>query len=139
MCGSDKLLLGGAYTDQPPVTAPLADRIIWWKRRGDRGTSSNTIFSAFTGASLPREGADFPYDPDDFQRCHKLLALFPEWRADLNAVTRAFPWYAPFVDRWTEMEALWVEESPSKRFPKLYDLMKMAEAESRKLREKKVK
>lgn len=126
-CGSSECGLGGSCRDFPPTTAPITDRIQWWQGRGEHGVSSETIFAAFT-ASRPRR-ADIPYDPDDFRRCRQLLVLIPEWRADLSPLTRAYPWYKPFVDAWDEMDRLY-DLAPEK----LYDLMKRLETESREIR-----
>ena len=101
---------------------------IRWISEGEVGTSSRTIWTAMMGgASGPRACGfeyDTPKDPDDFRRCLLLLQLFPEWRHRLSEVAQIFPKYKPMVDRWNEMEALWREESPSGKCPKLYDLMK---------------
>lgn len=122
-CGSDKVGLGGNYNDAPPLTAPLLDRARWWKQRGERGTSSNTIFNAFGADELPLGRHDIPHDPADFRRCKRLLDLIPEWRSQLHRVVVQFPYWKPFVDRWDEMEALYNEERPKGEAPKLYALM----------------
>ncbi len=77
---------------------------------------------------------DYPYDPDDFSRCRKLLDLFQEWRKDIGQVSSVYPWMAPFISRWDEMDRLWDEESPAHECPKLYELMQVAGEEARKLR-----
>ena len=130
--GSDKVTLGGGYTDSPALDAPIAKRAEWWRKRGDVGTSSLTIWSVFTG-SLSAVG--YPNDPDDFRRCKLLLDLIPEWRQDMGKITDRFPWYAPFVDRWAEFEKLYAEESQGKKAPKLYALMQVARKEADAIRE----
>lgn len=131
-CSGKKVGLGGDYTDKPPLTAPLEVRVGWWEDQGERGTSSNTIFAAFTGYS-PRD-VNWPLDPDDFRRCKLLLDLIPEWRADLSPVSRAYPWFAPMIDRWGDIEALFMEESPKGVCPRCYELMKRLEKECHILR-----
>lgn len=130
-CGSSECGLGGSYGDAPPLTASVTERAAWWRERGEVGTSSETIYSAFTGSRVKR--SDVPHDPDDFRRCRLLLGLIPEWRADLLPVTAAYPWFAPFVDRWGEMDRLYDIEAPKKSCPKLYALMQKLVSESRKL------
>lgn len=102
---------------------------IQWITQGEVGTSSKTIWSVMMGAVSGvnrcgfQTGYDTPRDPSDFRRCYLLLKLFPEWRNRLGEVSSVFPKYTPMVNRWAEMEALWLEESPSGKCPKLYDLM----------------
>lgn len=133
-CGGDKLGLGGAYDDAPPLSAPVEARAGWWRERGETGTSSLTIWSAFAGGGNPHRHNSYPLDPDDFQRCKKLLDLIPEWRRSLDHVVTAFPWFQPFVSAWPEFERLWAEESPTKRCPKLYAAMQVAGKEADALR-----
>lgn len=133
-CGSDNCGIGGAHKDAPSASAPVEERACWWKQRGDHGTSSLTVYCAFSGGYSPHGRFDIPYDPDDYSRCRKLLDLIPEWRTNLSVVVARFPWYRPFIDRWDEFDRLWDEESSSGRCPKLYALMLEACQESEQLR-----
>jgi hypothetical protein len=48
-----------------------------------------------------------PSDAGDFGRCSRLLARFPEWRANLVRVAEAYPdtkWPA-IIARWDEVES----------------------------------
>lgn len=78
------------------------------------GTVTSTPFAGRFG---------LPADPDDFRRCHILLCLFPEWRRNLSKVSAVFPDWQPMVERWAEMERLFVEEWHTGSAPKLYALM----------------
>jgi len=120
-CYSDKCGMGGNYTDAPPLTAPLTDRVRWWKDRGEQGVSSDTIYSAFCGGQ-PRHAAP-PRDPADFRRCKQLLDLIPEWRADLDRVSKVYPWFKPMIDQWAEIERLYELEAAGRRAPKTYTFM----------------
>ena len=135
-CGesAEKIGFGGSHGDAPGKDSPVAARASWWIERGSVGTSSLTIWCAFTGGSNPHRHFNYPLDPDDFSRCHALLRLIPEWRADLGRVTARFPWFKPFEDRWAQFEALWREELASGACHKLYDLMQVACREAEKLR-----
>lgn len=133
-CGYRDIGIGGNYVDAPAVTAPIEQRVMWWKNRGERGTSSNTIFNAFGGDILPGGRHDIPYDPGDFRRCWQLLVLIPEWRADLARVARVYPYWKPFTDRWGDMEASYNLERGTGSCPRLYALMKVAEKEARQIR-----
>jgi hypothetical protein len=120
-CGSSKCRMGGNHHDAPPVTAPLRERMSWWKERGEHGISSETIYSAFAGGQ-PRY-MNVPVDPDDFRRCKLLLDLIPEWRADLGKVSARYPWFAPMIAQWDEIERLYNLEVASGQAPKCYALM----------------
>ncbi len=86
---------------------------------------------------------DTPHDPDDFKRCRLLLLLIPEWRANLKKLADVFPWYAPFVNRWDEFDAMFTAaESVKHRTKKvqsaaweaLYNAMQLARVESVRIR-----
>jgi len=132
-CGSNKIGIGGTYTDAPPVGAPLPERASWWIRRGEHGVSSETIYGVFAVAR-PRR-SDVPQDPDDFRRCRQLLDLMPEWRSRIGEVALVYQWYRPFTNRWDEMDRLWDEESPYGKCPQLYLLMQTLREESIAIRE----
>ena len=92
-----------------------------WLMGRDTGISSRTIYAAITGC--PTEDYDIPHDPDDFGRCYRLLELFPNWKAELHKVAERFPKWKPFIAAWDELTALYEEEAPSGRAPKLFDRM----------------
>jgi hypothetical protein len=131
-CGNREVGLGGAYSGAPPLTTPIEVRASWWWDNGERGTSSETIFSAMSGKGGHR--FDYPYDPDDFRRCRALLDLIPEWRADLSKVSERFPWFTPFAENWDTFDALWNEEFPTGKAPKLYQAMQSAREVANKLK-----
>jgi hypothetical protein len=109
--------------DPPPLTAPVLERAAWWKERGDVGISGLTIWHVFAGGEPP--SADHPYDVADFRRCHQLLSLIPEWRADLGRVAMVYPWFKPFTDNWEVMESLYAEGARDRSCPgTLYALMR---------------
>lgn len=89
-----------------------------WIVGDDTGISSKTIWSVMMGVAIDR--ADKPYDPSDFGRCYRLLKLIPEWRNRLEEVSKTYPQWKGLVENWSELEALWEEESPSGTAPKLY-------------------
>lgn len=102
-----------------------------WILGGDTGISSKVIWAVMMGAT-PAE-VDVPYDPSDFGRCHRLLQLFPEWRGRLDEVARAYPAWGPLVREWGQLEALYEEEWPTGRAPRLYTRMQALREESMKL------
>jgi hypothetical protein len=132
--GYKEVGLGGEKPGVPGLEVPIAERASWWWDHGERGTSSETIFCACAGRGLHR--ADYPYDPDDYRRCHRLLGIVPEWRGELARVTDRWPWFAPFERRWPEFEKLWEEESknPGGMAPKLYEALQEARLYANRIR-----
>ena len=98
-----------------------------WRRGGDTGLSSLTIWCVLMGyptsVVMGRRSGSVPYDPADFGRCLRLIRRIPSWRRRLPEVATAFPIWAPFVREWDRMAALYDEEEPSGRAPRLYDFM----------------
>ena len=92
-----------------------------WLFGADTGMSSKTIFGIMTGKSVG-EGS-FPWDPDDFGRCYRLLARFPAWRARLPEVVKKYPRWSGLVENWDQLTRLYEEELPKKSAPKLYARM----------------
>lgn len=113
-----------AHASCPPGAPFPRPKTAWeWATSDDTGNSSLTIFDVLGHPP----GRDFtpsvPWDPDDFGRCYRLLEVVPEWRERLGKVAQTWPAWAPLVEHWAEMEALYREESPRGRCPKLYALM----------------
>ncbi|HMI93818.1 MAG TPA: hypothetical protein VK509_20735 [Polyangiales bacterium] len=96
-----------------------------WLAGGDTGRSSKTIWKVMTGGAVgsPDWRPGIPLDPADFGRCHRLLEQFPAWRARLPEVAAKHPEWTRLVEAWDELSALYVEEYPTGRAPKLYARM----------------
>ena len=94
-----------------------------WMINGDTGTSSETIWHVMTGA--PVKWCGVPLDPADFGRCYRLLKVMPSWKARMPEVAARFRSWAPLVEAWDELTALYEEEVPNHRglAPKLYARM----------------
>jgi hypothetical protein len=82
----------------------------WWNGI-DVGASSAAVFAVFCkekfrfAAQEMSRGA-VPRDADDFERCSRLLGLFPKWRAELERVANAYPdgAWPKIVSKWDELE-----------------------------------
>lgn len=95
-----------------------------WLQSCDTGISSLTIaevLSGRTGLAGGRRG--IPYDPGDLGRCIRLLEKVPWWRERLPEVAEQHPRWAPFVEHWDELKALYWEELPSGSAPRCYQRM----------------
>lgn len=108
----------------------LSPNAIMWLAIGNRGLSSETLFSLATGVDLTQDdGYNHPHDPSDLGRCRQLLERCPELVGNLPRVAAAGPEWAALIPRWDELCALMDEESPEWRegkgkAPKTYALMK---------------
>lgn len=100
----------------------LERRALEWLASGDSGTSSETIISVMM--NLRVQMVDIPHDPSDFGRCHRLLEWIPEFRPRLGEVAAKYPEWAPFVESWDRLTAIYLRDldrgGPS---PELYRVM----------------
>ncbi len=86
---------------------PLLERAQWWKKDGERGMSSETMWSCFMGEMPTRRS--HPSDPGDFKRCYKLLQAVPEWKAELHKLkSLSTPW-SNLVDNWDTLTQMYEE------------------------------
>ncbi len=121
-----RLKAAGTFV-RPERGDPAAEDV--WRAGGDTGTSSLTIWSVMTGRTVTddrgRVRVGVPWDPSDFGRCHRLLEQFPAWRARMPEVAAAYPEWAALVAEWDALTALFLEELPSGKAPKLYVRMQL--------------
>ncbi len=116
---------------EAPVTANTIERMIFWLANGERGTSSETMFSTLAksihGApqlTLARWGEHHPSDPDDFSRCHKLLETVPELRAKLPLMKAVSPVWSALVDNWEKLTEMHNEQVSTGKRNGMYEFMK---------------
>ena len=112
------------------VAAP-GSGLVAWACSDEVGMSSVFMarrLSAHAGLRFPghriKDEPAHPYDPDDFGRCLGLLEAVPELRLHIAKMAEYGKVWAAYVEHWAEMEALYQEESPLGRAPKLAALMK---------------
>jgi hypothetical protein len=82
----------------------IKEKALFWMSNGQRGMSSETMWSCLMGVTEHR--INYPHDPDDFSRCYKLLQFVPEWRLELGKLKTLHPVWEKLVDNWdtlTEM------------------------------------
>lgn len=99
-----------------------------WLMSGERGLSSECMARHLTGRparSRSTGEADYPLDPSDFRRCLQLLNATLGMRENLPLMATASPTWARLVDRWADIEALFLEEQAENtgRAPRTYALM----------------
>lgn len=118
-----------------PELSPGAQR---WLACGERGASSEALFSRLTGVNCTRgyrDGvakADHPYDPADFRRCRLMLEACPELEARLNDAAGMSKEWAALIQAWGTLCDTLDAECPGWRnpyagsAPKTYSLIKRA-------------
>lgn len=101
-----------------------------WLRSGERGISSEAIFSHLTGIPVSgRWGLQPPSDPDDLRRCRLLLEAVPAFAAELHRMAEVSEEWAALVARWDELCATMDREAPEwragmGRAPETYAIMR---------------
>ncbi|WP_181275984.1 hypothetical protein [Brevibacterium oceani] len=104
-----------------------SQNIVHWLATGERGVSSEAIVSHLTGVPVggrPGSGG-YPYDPADFNRCHKLLERCPQLRIELHRMAELGPVWASLVERWDNITRLFLAEveQGTGRAPRTYKVM----------------
>lgn len=103
-----------------------------WFASGERGVSSETmaLWLGFREKNNKRwSWGNHPHDPDDFDRCLKLLRDVPGLREILPRMAEVSPVWAALVKRWDEIERCHLDEvglgwTKARSAPKTYDLMR---------------
>lgn len=135
VCAAKDVAEWEAEINQQVGQRMLGDQELTWLYGTDAGISSMTIFSMLASSEGVRTAANIwlngrhnvPHDPADFGRCHRLLERFPGWSERLGQVADHWPRWKPLVDNWDRLTALYLEESPTGKCPKLYAEMKRLE------------
>ncbi len=72
-----------------------------WLAHGERGVSSETIFSVITGVAATN-GWKYchPYDDGDFRRCRLLLEECPEFLPLMHKVAELSPEWRRLITHW---------------------------------------
>lgn len=130
-----------AYRHERAKHPAISDAAARWLAGGERGISSNFIFTRLTGVNAmggwSTERDCHPHDPADFRRCRLLLEQVPELGPLFPKMAEVSPTWARLVERWDAICAVMDEEAPKWRegrgqiAPKTYDLIKQARAVDR--------
>jgi len=105
----------------PPELSALSEPARKWLLTGHLGLSSCTMFAACTGfipdyLSERVAPKHYPYDPDDFGRCQKLIEAVPEVEEAYRLVMpKVSPVWAEMIARWPAIVA--ALDDPSMRRP----------------------
>jgi hypothetical protein len=71
-----------------------------WLVSDEVGMSSKFLAFKLSGSPLALSEYEHPYDPDDFQRCRKMLDAVPELKDKLNIMANESKVWAGLVQDW---------------------------------------
>lgn len=96
----------------------LSEAAARWLASGERGISSNSIFTHLTGINaLESWSSHHPHDPDDFRRCRLLLEQVPELKEQFQRMATASKAWAGLVRNWDSICEQMNREIPDWRKP----------------------
>lgn len=94
----------------------LSENAMKWLEYGERGSSSEAMFSRITGIVLDGEiNTDHPLDGDDFRRCRLLLEAVPEFQSKLQLMKDVSTQWHSLVNSWEELCDVMDAEAPQWR------------------------
>lgn len=107
----------------------MGARVMLWLVRGEVGTSSKQMAFWLAFGTRTSNIVSHPSDPDDMDRCLKLLNAVPELRERLPLMADVSKEWAALVARWDEIESLQLDEIglnwvKARSAPKTYALMR---------------
>jgi hypothetical protein len=108
------LALASAKADRESASSGISAAAKRWLEQGERGLSSETMFTRFTGIELDGN-RDAPADGDDFRRCRLLLEQVPEFQAQLHLMKDVSKEWHGLVDCWLELCDVMDDEAPAWR------------------------
>lgn len=129
-------LEAGSMAHERAANPGLSEAATKWLASGERGISSNFIFTRLTGIDAMggwhAERGCHPHDPADFRRCHLLLEQVPELYFQFDKMAEAGPVWAALRSAWGDILNALDEESPGWRegqgraAPNAYAIIKRA-------------
>lgn len=102
--------------------------VIDWLATGSKGRSSECMAMWLAFGKRANDGAH-PHDPDDLDRCLRLLCVATGLRRLLPKMAEVSPYWKALVERWDEIEQSHLDEaglawSKGRSAPKTYALMR---------------
>lgn len=109
------------------ASTELKGKIIEWFATGDTGLSSITMASCIAGVRVKE--VNYPYDPDDLNRCLLFLEHAPEAREHLGMLRFLNNQWRMLILNWKKIEDSFLREaglnwSKARKAPDTYKLMK---------------
>jgi len=95
---------------------PPSYEAVEWLSNGERGASSDTMFTHIMGVDALRGlSPSYPLDVGDFRRCRLLLESVPEVREGFPKMRSAGRHWVTLLDHWQELCDLMDREAPDWR------------------------
>lgn len=106
----------------------MKDKILQWYMTGEQGISSRNMTKAVLGEKMDYSNMT-PSDPDDLNRCIKLVHMIPEIKEKFQEIAAFSDNWREVIDNWDMLEKSFIDEAgidwcKAKRAPKTYKLMK---------------
>lgn len=106
----------------------LQTKTINWLATGSTGLSSKAM-AFYLAFGQKTERGSYPHDPDDLDRCLRLLEAVPELRQYLPRMSEVSPHWAALLENWEAIEASHLEEvglgwCKARKASKTYALMR---------------
>lgn len=92
-----------------PLAVATGSPVLDWLANGRVGSSSKTMAMIALG-SAPKH-IDYPYDPDDLNRCLLLIKAAPEVREAFPNIAASSKVWAALIARWDEIEQTFLAEA----------------------------
>lgn len=110
------------------MTTAAQQSTLEWLANGETGLSSETM-AFWLGFGIKKKDSGHPHDPDDFDRCLRLLKKVPSFRLQLHRMAKLSKAWRKLVARWDEIERQHIEEvglgwTKGRSAPLTYTLMK---------------
>lgn len=123
---------------EPDMATSVLERVIWWTKHGDHGTSSQTMWCVLTKiypdfkfnyedlikVLISEKEYTHPLDPNDFYRCYMLLKAVPEWRNELHKLNRLSVVWEKLVENWDKLTLLLEHQIKTNKPNDMYEIMK---------------
>lgn len=107
-------------------TVTVDKKIGAWLINGETGLSSKAMAAVALGVG---SDGSHPYDPDDLNRCLKLIDKIPEIKLHFDEIAQLSNTWRLMIAKWDELESLFISEvgfdwSKGDSAPKTYELMR---------------
>jgi hypothetical protein len=107
---------------QADMSQSEVDRIKWWFENGEKGASSKAMIWICYG--IGKSDTSHPYDPDDFNRCYKLVKFVPEIKQRFHFLKEVGKEWSNLSDNWDKLTTMLDEQLQTKKDNGMYEFMK---------------
>ncbi len=107
----------------------LQTKTVKWLATGSTGSSSEAMAFWLAFGQKTADNYAHPHDPDDLDRCLRLLDAVPELRQYLHCMSEVSPYWSALLNNWEAIETSHLNEvglhwCKARSAPKTYALMR---------------